>query len=215
MGSEKIKTELTKPDVIDEYDHSSLATNDPYNKSFVESWNNRMIGGDILDELIAKPFKAVKESDFIKYVVGYYKNPTDENRLALFNLIKSPLVDIRVLDDNNFEKILFVMPPMFHTIEARPKLKDHNSIPSIEQLVLDAKNIRERAGAMGDIYFAKKARNYDVKIIDDGSNMEIAKILHKYGVTLPGFNLDSSENEKTEQSVSINHNEDSGYSDEW
>lgn len=215
MVDEKPKVESTQLTVVDEYDYSSLVTDDPDSRNFVESWNRKMIGGDILDELLITPYKTIRESSFIKYVVEYYKNPTDENRLALFDLIKSPKVEIRVVDDNDPKKLLFVMPPIFSDIDTRVKLKDHNSMTSVERLVHNAKHIRERAGSMGDVYFANEAKKLDFKINDTESNRVIAEILHKYGVTIPGFGFDEPQQETPKQITSTTTNDDSGYSDEW
>lgn len=205
---------MTNSNDNDQYDHSVFATDDPVSMSVVGNYAARQVGGDVLDELIEPPSVTINERTFINFVVNYYRQPTDDNRLRLLNLVKSPNAVIKVVDNADTKKLLFVFPSVFCKINAMSKLKDHASMSSIEKLVHEADAIRRRAGVLGEVALAAGAKEMVYNTDEEATNFQIIEILKRYGVDI---SPDQSSDVKTEETKSNTNtkNDDTGYIDEW
>jgi hypothetical protein len=201
---------------IDEYDYSQYITDDPDVRNLVEGHLKKELGDIDFNELITKPTVTMSESTFIRYVVAYYKDPSEDRRAILLGVIKNPRAQIRVVDDAE-HKELFIMPPLLAEIDTRVKAMNHTQLSSIERLIAHARNIRERSGVIGDIALAKEAfgRNI-IKVKDDGSDKVIANILKRYGLCNPSEEVnDSLKRGKVYGPNPTTNSNDEGYIDEW
>lgn len=184
---------------------------------YVKSLTNRMLGGmEVLNELIEPVHIKLNETAFINYIINYYKNPTDENKIKVFELLKNQYrAEIHVYDDNDLNKLLFKMPSIFCNIESIEfSYKDFNSLSSIERLVHEARKIRERAGIQGDYFLIENFKKIPMITDEEKTNLEILKILHRYGVV----NLDENKEEANVETKAENNGEvkeETGYIDEW
>jgi len=191
--------------------------NDDGHASYLKSLTDRMLGGiNTLNEIVEPVYIKLNETAFIKYIINYYKNPTDENKIKVFELLRNQYrAEIHVYDDNDHNKLLFKMPSIFCNIESiQLNIDGYNSISSIERLVHEARKIRERAGFQGDLFLVENFKKIPMVTDEEKTNLEILKILHRYGVV----NLDKTSEEDNTETNTENNNEvkeETGYIDEW